>query len=74
MKKWNNPSIEELDLNATAYSPAKGSRIDGTYKSYDGEFTHHSYSASTGDSGTPSLAGNHPGKVPKDGNFVGVGE
>ena len=70
MKKWNNPSIEELDLNATAYSPAQGNRIDGTYKSYDGAFTHHSYAPSGADNGEPHLTGNHPGKVPKGDAFV----
>lgn len=74
MKKWSNPSLEELSLNATAYSPAGGTRIDGTYQSYDGQFTHRSYGASSGDSGTPGLTGNDPSVVPagQDSGFVKV--
>lgn len=72
MKLWNVPSLEEMDLKATAYSPAGGNRLDGTYNSYDGKFTHKSFGSSSGDSGTPSLAGNDPSKSPKTGGFVQV--
>ena len=62
MKKWNNPSIEELDLNATAYSPAGGTRQDGAYMSNDGHYNYNTYGPSGGeDDGTPAIHGNHPG-------------
>ena len=70
MKKWNNPSIEELDLNATAYSPAGGNRQDGAYKSNDGKYNYQTYGPSGGeDDGTPHIAGNDPsGALPITGN------
>ena len=43
MKNWNQPAIEELDLNSTAYAPEKGSKIDGSYVSEDGKYTHNTY-------------------------------
>lgn len=73
MKKWNTPSLEELSLNATAYSPSSGSRVDGVYLSKDGLYTHNSYGGSDGNSGTPILSSNHPGIVPAGSNgFVHV--
>ena len=69
MKKWNNPSLEELDLNATAYSPAGGSRVDGAYNSNDGKFYYPTYGPSGGaDDGNPHLTGNDPSIVPAGGN------
>lgn len=60
MKKWNTPSIEELDLNATAYSPAGGNRLDGAYKSTDGKYNIPTYGASSGDNGEVRMNGNDP--------------
>ena len=43
MKKWNQPALEELELNATAYAPEMGSKVDGSYVSKDGQFTYFTY-------------------------------
>ena len=43
MKKWNQPALEELDLNATAYAPEQGSKVDGSYISTDGKYVHYTY-------------------------------
>ena len=34
-KTWNSPKIEELEITATAYSPASGTIQDGEYINYD---------------------------------------
>ena len=46
MKTWNQPMIEELDLNATAYSPAGGTVIDGSYVSRNGKYDIPTYGPS----------------------------
>ena len=66
MKKWNNPSLEELNLNATAYNPAGGNRVDGSYKSNDSRYTYDTFASSSGNSGTPALTGNDPSRVSRD--------
>ena len=43
MKTWNQPSLVELDLTATAYSPDSGSKVDGFYVDRDGVTTHYTY-------------------------------
>lgn len=43
MKIWNQPSLEELDMSATAYAPEKGNKVDGIYVSEDGKYTHYTY-------------------------------
>lgn len=48
MKIWNQPSLEELDLNATAYSPNGGSTEDGMYVSEDGLYHDFTYGPSGG--------------------------
>ena len=72
MKKWNNPSIEELDLNATAYSPAGGSRLDGAYQSNDGKYKYETFGPSSGNEGKPILNGNDPsiGSISAGNGFV----
>lgn len=46
MKIWNQPSLEELDLSATAYSEKKGSVVDGSYVSGDGKYEIPTYGPS----------------------------
>lgn len=73
MKQWNNPTIEEMALNATAYSPDGGARQDGAYTSRDGVFNIPSYGGSDGDNGVPGIAGNDPSINPSGtGGFVQV--
>ena len=75
MKKWNNPSIEELDLNATAYSPAGGNRLDGAYRSNDGKYNYPTYGPSGGDEGEVHMNGNDPsvgGHGAKGNGFITV--
>lgn len=49
MKIWNQPMLEELDLNATAYAPSKGTVVDGSYVSTDTQFTEYTYGPSGSD-------------------------
>ena len=46
MKTWNQPNLEELEMSATAYAPEKGSRVDGSYVSKDGQHTYFTYAPS----------------------------
>ena len=71
MKKWNNPSLEELSLSATAYHPDGGSKYDGTYQSNDGQYTDHTYGPSSGNAGKPYLKGNNPPDYPAIGKGAG---
>lgn len=38
MKTWNQPALEELNLNATAYAGNPGVVVDGSYTSSDGNY------------------------------------
>lgn len=53
MKIWNEPSMEELNVNATAYSPDGGKFVDGTYKSNDGKYIDNTYGPSGENTGYP---------------------
>lgn len=55
MKTWNNPVIEELGVKATEYDPAGGTKVDGTYNSYDGKYSFDTYGPSTGNNGEPEV-------------------
>lgn len=54
MKKWNNPAIEEIDLNATEYAPTGGYLKDGTFLGND-KRTVDFYGPSSGNSGDPVI-------------------
>lgn len=54
MKTWNTPSVEEMEVKATAYDPAGGNKEDGVYISYDQKYTQYTYGPSSGNGGTPS--------------------
>ena len=58
MKQWENPKIQELDINATAYNPKGGFKKDGSYTSEDGLFNIPTYGLSTGNTGTPGVVVN----------------
>lgn len=48
MKNWTEPTLVELNLNATAYAPEKGTTVDGSYVSKDGQHTYYTYAPSGG--------------------------
>ncbi|WP_155832292.1 hypothetical protein [Butyrivibrio sp. MC2013] len=54
MKTWNTPVVEELGVQATAYSPLSGTREDGHYESDDGKYYKPTYGPSS-NSGTPEV-------------------
>lgn len=60
MKHWNTPSLDELNLNATAYNPLGGSSVDGSYISNDGKYKYDTFAPSSGNAGTPDMNGNDP--------------
>lgn len=76
MKLWNVPSLEELNLRATAYHPDGGSHVDGSYRAYDKSFTENTFAPSSGNAGDPFIKGNDYRTVPIDAdgnsNFTGV--
>lgn len=72
MKKWNTPSVEELNLNATAYNPAGGNNVDGAYLSKDGKYTYNTFAPSSGNAGTPIVNGNDPSIGSQRSPFVSV--
>lgn len=55
MKKWNNPELQELEINATAYAPKGGYTKDGSYTSDDGKYNIPTFGFSTGNSGVPTV-------------------
>lgn len=57
MKKmnWSEPTVSELNINETAYSPDGGNTKDGAYISKDGQYTIPTYGPSTGNSGVPDV-------------------
>ena len=55
MKTWNTPSVEEMEVKATAYDPNGGTKVDGQYVSEDGKYNFYTYGPSSGNSGTPSV-------------------
>ena len=38
MKTWNQPTLEELDLSATAFTNTSGINADGSYSINDGRY------------------------------------
>ena len=38
MKNWTEPTLVELNLDATAYAPENGHVVDGSYVSTDGNY------------------------------------
>ena len=48
MKTWNQPTMEELDLSATAYGNINSPCVDGSYTSTDGKYTKETYGGSCG--------------------------
>ena len=54
MKKWNNPAIEEIDLNATEYAPTGGYKKDGFFQGNDNRNVDF-YGPSSGNSGDPVI-------------------
>lgn len=55
MKLWHTPSLEELNVNATAYAVGGGSHVDGAYQNTDGSYTRYTYASSSGNNGVPGL-------------------
>lgn len=58
MKTWNSPAIEALEVKATAYNPNGGTKEDGQYISYDGQYTIFTYGPSGNNEGTPEVGVN----------------
>lgn len=59
MKKvWNTPELETLNVNATAYNPKAGNKVDGAYVSEDGKYNIPTYAPSSGNAGTPEVGVN----------------